>query len=565
MAPEGFDYPGIGAMPEEILDGIPLSPGIAIGEGFMLETISVEAPFYMIAPEAVSMELERFDKACQKAHKQITKLQTKAETLPADAAEDIVMLLDVHLALVTENSRLTKGVKERIKSHRINAEQAVQQEIVHLSKPFDEMEDNYLAGRIKDIEDVARRLIRNLLERKYVALKAVPIGGVVISEEITPADTAFMNPDKIGGFVTMVGGRQSHTAILARSLRLPAVAGIPHMPRHLYDDSFVVIDGTEGRVILNPTHETLAFYKKKRESDFQYQARLQIRAAEPAITRDGTKIHVEANFSSPDDLERILKSGAEGIGLVRTEFLFIGRDDIPSAQEQYDTLAEIVRAMNGKPLTIRTLDVGGDKISPAIQGRLLQEQNPALGLRGIRLSLAMPDIMIAQCSALLRVAALGNIRILLPMITKVEEIRQFRQIFAETATRLQAEKIAIGPVDGIGIMVETPATAIVPDLFAQEADFLSIGTNDLVQYTLAVDRGNEAVANLFDSGHPAIKKLIEQTVSAGRARGIPVTVCGEIAGDPNYTDFLLRAGVRALSMPASAVPLIKERVRSITL
>lgn len=550
--------------PEEILDGIALSPGISIGEGFMLESVAVEAPFYSIKAELVDAEIERFDKARAKSNKQITKLQTKAETLPAEAAEDIVMLLDVHLALVGE-SRLTRGVYERIRTQNINAEQAVMQEIIQLSKPFDAMEDSYLAGRVKDLEDVGRRLVRNLLERKYVALKSVPIGGIVMSEEITPADTAFMNPDKIGGFVTMIGGRQSHTAIMARSLMLPAVAGIPNMPHHLHEESIVIVDGTEGRIIINPTRETMAFYKQKRDTDKLYQQRLQSRAMEPAITQDGTTIQVEANFSSPDDLERILTSGAEGIGLIRTEFMFIGRDDLPSIQEQYDTLAQIVLAMNGKPLTIRTLDVGGDKISPAIQGRIIQEQNPALGLRGVRLTMAMPDLMVAQCTAILRVAALGSVKILLPMVTRVEEVRQFRQILAETATRLRAEKVTIGPVDGIGIMVETPAVAIVPDMFAQEADFLSIGTNDLVQYTLAVDRGNELVAQLYDSGHAAIKKLIEQTVNAGRKRGIPVTVCGELAGDPNFTDFLLRAGVRSLSMSAGHVPLVKERIRNISL
>ena len=407
--------------------------------------------------------------------------------------------------------------------------------------------------------------MRNLLERKYVALKAVPIGGIVLSEEITPADTAFMNPDRIGGFVTMIGGRQSHTAILARSLMLPAVAALPHMPHHLHEDSFVIVDGTEGRVIINPTRETLAFYKKKREADKQYHKRLYARSKEVAATRDGTAIQVEANFSSPDDLERILNSGAEGIGLVRTEFMFIGRDDVPSVQEQYDTLAQIVLAMGGRPLTIRTLDIGGDKISPALQGRITHEQNPALGLRGIRLTLAMPDLMVAQCTALLRVAALGKVKILLPMVTKVEEVRLFRHILAETATRLQAERVTIGPVDGIGIMVETPAVGIMADVFAQEADFLSIGTNDLVQYTLAVDRGNEAVAHIYDSGHAAIRRLIEQTVGAARHRGIPVTVCGEMAGDPNYTDFLLRTGVRQLSMAAGHIPLIKERIRNISL
>jgi phosphotransferase system enzyme I (PtsI) len=552
------------ALGEEILDGFPLSQGIAIGEGYMLESLSIETPFYPIAFEAITLETERFNRACAKALKQITKLQTKAETLPAEAAEDIIMLLDMHLALVGE-SRLTKGVRERIKTQRINAEAAVQQEIIEMSKPFDVMEDSYIAGRVKDLEDVGRRLIRNLLERKYVALRAVPMGGIILSEEITPADTAFMHPDKIGGFVTMVGGKQSHTAILARSLRLPAVAGIPHMPHSLQEGSTVIIDGTEGRIIINPSRETLNFYKQKRETDQLYQHRLLARAQEPAITKDGTRITIEANFSSPDDMDRILNSGAEGVGLVRTEFMFIGREDVPSEQEQYDTLSAIVLAMKGRPLTIRTLDIGGDKISHAIQGRVLQEQNPALGLRGIRLSLAMPDLMIAQCAALLRIAALGSIRILLPMITNVDEVRQFRQILAETATRLQAEGVSIGPVDGIGIMVETPAVAILADIFAQEADFFSIGTNDLVQYTLAVDRGNEAVAKLFDSGHPAIRKLIELTAEAGVRRGIPVTVCGEIAGDPNFTDFLIRAGIRTLSMPASTIPLIKERVRSVVL
>ncbi len=551
-------------LPEEILDGFALSHGIAIGEGYMLESLSLETPYYPIAFEAISLEIERFNSACIKAQKQISKLQTKAKNLPAEAADDIVMLLDLHLALVKE-SRLTKGVRERIKNTRINAEAAVQQEIAELGKPFDEMEDSYIAGRVKDLEDVGRRLIRNLLERKYVALKSVPQGGIILSEEITPADTAFMHPDKIGGFVTMVGGKQSHTAILARSLRLPAVAGIPHMPHHLQEGSIIIIDGTEGRIIVNPTEETLANYRQKREADHAYRQRLLARAQEPAITKDGTRISIEANFSSPDDMERIMNSGAEGIGLVRTEFMFIGREDIPSAQEQYDTLSAIVLAMNGKPLTIRTLDVGGDKISHAIQGRVLQEQNPALGLRGIRLTLAMPDLLIAQCTALLRVAALGSMRILLPMVTNVDEVRQFRRILAETATRLQAEKVTIGPVDGIGVMVETPAVAILADLFAQEADFFSIGTNDLVQYTLAVDRGNEAVAKLFDSGHPAIRKLIEGTAEAGRRRGIPVTVCGEIAGDPNFTDFLIRSGVRALSMPASTIPLIKERVRNLVI
>jgi phosphotransferase system enzyme I (PtsI) len=272
-----------------------------------------------------------------------------------------------------------------------------------------------------------------------------------------------------------------------------------------------------------------------------------------------------ANFSSPDDLERILVSGAEGIGLVRTEYMFLNRQDLPSAQEQYDHLATIVQAMNGQTVTIRTMDIGADKTSPAFQHLIAPEANPALGLRGLRLSLAAIELLQAQCVALWRVAALGPIRVLLPMISTVEQIRQFRQIFFDVGENLRRQNVKVGTVQAIGIMVETPAVALVPELFAKESDFFAIGTNDLVQYILAADRGNEAVAEYYQPGHPAIIRAFENIGKAARAAKIPVSICGELAGDPNFTEFLLQQGIRQLSMPAGNIPLIKERIRNILL
>jgi phosphotransferase system enzyme I (PtsI) len=552
------------AYAEEILDGIGLCSGIAIGQGFLLERATLDVPHFNITGADIDDEIMRLDAARHKAYNQIAKLQTKAETLPAKAAEDIILILEVHLNLVGE-SRLTEGIKTRIRDNLINAEWAVEQEIDALSKSFEEMEDAYLAGRSKDLYDVKQRLIHNLLERKFIALKAVPSGGIVLSEDITPADTAFMHPDRIGGFISLAGGRQSHTAIMARSLRLPAVAGIPHLPHHLHPDSIVIVDGIEGRVIVNPTPDVLAFYQQKQESDRLYQQKLLAKAHLPAVTKDDVKIEVMANFSSPDDLERILVSGAEGIGLVRTEFMFLNRNDLPSAQEQYDHLATIVQAMQGQMVTIRTMDIGADKTSPAFQHIIAPEANPALGLRGLRLSLAAIELLQAQCVALWRVAAVGPVRVLLPMVSNVEQIRQFRQIFFDVGENLRSQNVKIGTIDAIGIMVETPAVAIVPELFAKESDFFAIGTNDLVQYILAADRGNETVADCYQPSHPAIIRAFENIGQAARAARIPVSICGELAGDPNFTEFLLQQGIRQLSMPAGNIPLIKERIRNLSL
>lgn len=550
---------------QEKLEGISLSPGIAIGSGYVLETTSPDAPHIKIKKSAITKETDRFEKASHLAYHQISKLQKKAEALPPQAADEIILLLDAHLNMVN-NSRLIRDVKKRIETEKINAEWALEKEIALYSKTFSEMEDQYLARRGRDIRDVGRRLMRNLMGHKFVALKSVPQGGVVLCEEITSADTAFMDPTKIGGFVSLVGARQSHAAIMARSLGLPAVAGLPHMPHHLHDNSTVIIDGDRGMVIINPTKRTLNQYKKKQQAGIIRNEAILQQASLPAQTRDGSVIDVQANLSRPEDIDMIIGSGASGIGLFRSEFMFMNREDIPSEQEQYDHLCDVIRAMKGQSVTIRTMDIGGDKLSPAFFDKTGTEANPALGLRGVRLSLAMQHILEDQFSAILRAAVIGPVKILIPMITDVSQIIECKKILSATVKKLQKKKITLPEtIPPIGIMIETPAAALMADDLATECDFFSIGTNDLVQYTLATDRTNEQVEQWYQSDHPAVLKLMEKTVQAAKIHTIPICLCGEMAGDSLYTEKILKLGIHSLSINASNIPVIKDIIRNISL
>lgn len=547
------------------LRGLGVSPGIAIGPAHVVESGAVRVPEYRLAPDQLEAEAARFAEACSKARRQIRKLKSKALVLPGSASEEIGFLLDAHLAMVT-NSRLTRGVERRIQEEHVNAEAAVQAEIATIAQTFAGMEDSYLAGRIADVREVGRRLIRNLMRHEYKAFSLLPPGTVILAEELTPADTALLDPRRVAGFATVLGGAEGHTAIMARSLGLPAVLGVAGLLTGLKNGITVIVDGVQGRVIIDPAPEVLEEYRHRRAEREREREQLKSLRKLPAVTRDGTAVTLQANLELPRDLDHALENGAQGIGLLRTEFLFMNRDHLPDEDEQYDVLRAIVEGMGGRTVTARTMDVGGEKLAGWMAGRYGEPANPALSLRAVRLGLREPKLLETQLAAMLRAGAHGPLRILLPMICSVSEVQRVREMMGQVARRLRRRGVAIAdPLPPVGVMVEVPGAALSADALAYAADFFAIGTNDLTQYTLAIDRGDEAVASLYDPLHPAVLRLIQFTIEAALRSRIPVSVCGEIAGDPRYTALLLGLGVRDLSMAPPSIPVVKRRIRTVDL
>jgi phosphoenolpyruvate-protein phosphotransferase (PTS system enzyme I) len=560
---DGFGGPATG--PNRCLRGLGVSPGVAIGPAHVVESGSVTIPEYTLTPDAVDGEVARFNEAATKARRQIKKLKSKALVLPDSASEEIGFLLDAHLSMVT-NSRLTRGVERRIKQEHINAEAAIQAEIANIAQTFAEMDDAYLAARIGDIREVGRRLTRNLLKHEYRAFSTLPPDSIILAEELTPADTALLDPKAVGGFATVLGGAEGHTAILARSLGLPAVLGATGLLAGVRNGVTVIVDGVQGRVVIDPSPEVLDEYRNRRAAREREREQLKSLRKLPAVTRDGMAITLMANLEMPRDLEHALENGAQGVGLLRTEFLFMNREDLPDEEEQYAVLRAMVEGMGGRTVTARTMDVGGEKLAGWMSGRYGEPANPALGLRAIRLSLREPKLLETQLAAMLRAGAHGPLRILLPMISSVSEVQRVRDIMGQVARRLRRRGVAIAdPLPPVGVMIEVPGAALAADALAFAADFFSIGTNDLTQYTLAIDRADEQVATLYDPLHPAVLRLIQFTIEAALRSRIPVSVCGEIAGDPRYTALLLGLGVRELSMSPPSVPAVKKRIRGLDL
>ncbi|HZT51294.1 MAG TPA: phosphoenolpyruvate--protein phosphotransferase [Stellaceae bacterium] len=545
-----------------MLHGLGISPGIAIGPAFVSEDSNIAVPDYRIEAGAVAAELERFRAAVGLSLKQIRKLKSKAAGLPAAASEEMGYLLDAHLAMLA-NSRLVRGVERRIAEERVNAERAVQNEIGDIGESFAAMGDAYLAARIEDIRVVGARLLRNLTKTPYTAFQALPEGTIILAEELTPADTALLDPRRIAGFATVLGGAEGHTAIMARALNLPAVVGIANLLSGVEADDMVVIDGTTGTVIINPEPATIERYVEERGELEREHRRLARLRRLPSVTRDGVEIVLEANLELPRELDQALAAGAQGLGLVRTEFLYMNRDDLPDEDEQYKAYLGLVRGMEGKPVTIRTLDIGGDKLAAPLTTVMQSEgSNPALGLRAIRLSLKERRLLDVQLAAMLRAAAHGPVRILLPMISSVDEIHRVRDALAQTARRLRRRGARVpDPLPPLGVMIEIPGAALAADALAGAADFFAIGTNDLIQYTLAIDRGDEQVAYLYNPLHPAVLRLIQFAVEAALRARKPVSLCGEMAGDPRFTALLLGLGLRSLSMAPANIARVKERVR----
>lgn len=552
-----------GQPPERRLSGVGVSPGIAIGPAYLVEGGDLPVHESHIPESEIEAERARFAEAVDASLKQLRKLKSKAAGLPESAAEEIGYLLDAHHAMLS-NSRLVRGAGERIARQRINAERAVELEIDEIGKSFAAMRDPYLAARAEDLRVVGARLIRNLIKKPYVAYSGVPEGAVVLADELTPADTALMDPQRIAGFAAQFGGADSHTAIVARALGLPAVLAVPDLVKHARSEATVVVDGGEGAVIIDPSRETVADYELRRDAltrERRYLARLR---RLPAVTRDAVEITLEANLELPIELEQAAANGAMGLGLVRSEFLYMNRDDLPGEDEQYAIFSALVRGMAGKPVTVRTFDLGGDKLARALSGHYPEADNPALGLRAIRLSLQDRRLLDPQLAAMLRAAAEGPLRIMLPMITHSGEIRRVREAMEQVARRLRRRGAAVPkPLPPLGAMIEVPGAALAADSLAAEADFFAIGTNDLIQYTLAIDRTNEQVAHLYNPLHPAVLRLIQFTIEAASRRNMPISVCGEMAGEPRFTALLLGLGLRNLSMAPRSIPRVKQRVRGL--
>lgn len=546
-----------------LLRGMGVSAGIAIGPAHVVDMGTQQVPDYTLAADAVEGELNRFRAATEKAQRQLRKLKTKAGALPEAVAEDAGFLLDAHLAMVS-GSRLIRGVEQRIRDGRRNAEAAVQAELTLISQSFAAMEDAYLASRAADVREVGQRLIRNLMQREYKAFSNVPPGCIILAEDLTPADTALLDPTRIAGFATVLGGAEGHTAIMARSLGLPAVLGALGLLQGVRNGEMVVVDGIRGQVCVNPGLDELDEYHRRRDAWISERVQLKALRRLPAVSRDGTAVSLHANLELPREVAGALDAGAAGIGLLRTEFLFMNRDTLPDEDEQTQVLRDLVEKMDGKTVTARTLDIGGEKISSCLSSHFAEPANPALGLRAIRLSLKEPKLLETQLAAMLRAGAYGPLRILLPMISSVEEVRRVREVMARVARRLRRRGVKIAnPLPKLGIMIEIPGAALSADGLAPLCDFFAIGTNDLIQYTLAIDRGDEQVAHLYNPLHPSVLRLIQFTAEAALRARIPVSVCGEMAGDPRYTALLLGLGVRELSMAPVHLPVVKRRIRAL--
>ncbi len=548
---------------EQRLPGLAVSPGIAIGPAHIVESGDLPVAENHVPQSELEAERQRFAEAVAVSLKQLRKVKTKAAGLPSSAAEEVGYLLDAHLAMLS-NSRLVRGVDERIARTRINAERAVQIEIDEIAESFAAMRDPYLAARIEDIRVVGTRLIRNLIKKPYVTYSAVPEGAVILAEELTPADTALIDPERVAGFAAVSGGAESHTAIVARALGLPAVLAVPGLLDRARAGVTAVIDGIDGCVIIDPSAETIRDYEGRRDAVARERRGLARLRRLPAITRDGVEITLEGNLELPIELQQALANGAMGLGLVRSEFLYMNRDDLPSEDEQYAVFSALVRGMDGKPVTVRTFDLGGEKIARSLSGHNVEPANPALGLRAIRLSLQDRRLLDPQLAAMLRAASDGPLRILLPMISTASEIRRVREAVDQVARRLRRRGVRLPKtLPPLGAMIEVPGAALAADALAAEADFFAIGTNDLIQYTLAIDRSDEQVAHLYNPLHPAVLRLIQFAVEAALRRGMPISICGEMAGEPRFAALLLGLGLRNLSMAPRNIPRVKQRIRSL--
>lgn len=545
---------------ERVFQGIGVSPGVARGTILLYRIAEESVPEYDISAEQVAQEINRFEQALVTTRQQLHQLQERIAAGVGSAAPSSI--LDVHLS-ITEDPALLEPVMSRLSSDKKNVEHIFHSVAAKYIKTLSELQDEYLRERAVDVQDVTHRILRNLLGRQHPMLGELPPGTIVVAYDLSPSDTSSLDRRNVVGFATDVGSHTSHTAIVARSMNLPAVVGLRDVSAHIQDGAPAILDGYSGTLVVNPSEQTLYIYGQIEVKRHTVEERLAGLREAPAETLDGHRIHLAGNIELPEDVPALAAVGAEGVGLFRTEFLYLNRHDYPTEEEQYEKYLQVARDMKPHPVVIRTLDIGGDKFrsedtSPA-------EVNPFLGFRAIRFCLANVDIFTAQLRAILRASAEGNVLMMYPMISGVGEVIRANEILEQVKSELRHEGKPFDENLKVGAMIEIPSAALTAEMIAQKVDFFSIGSNDLIQYTMAVDRVNERVASLYEPAHPAILRLLRNVVESGHNNGIWVGVCGEIAGDPLYAPLLVGMGVDELSVAASSLPRVKEVIRRIKL
>ncbi len=542
---------------EFVLTGIGASPGICIGKAYLVDKEGVEVvQKYAIEPKDLHTEINRFKTAV----KAVTdELHAIIENTP-EAFREHAYILETHLVLLKDKMLYGKTI-ETIKRDRVNAEWALKDVVSNIKTVFQNISDPYIKERSEDIGQVSGRIMLRLIGVETVDISEINKRVILVAHDLTPAETSQIQVGRIMGFITDRGGKASHTGIIARSLEIPAVMGLRHVTRKVKNDDLIIVDGNAGIIIIDPSEKTLIEYEERKTRYEAYQAAMTRASHLPAVTADGVQLVAMGNIELPEEIVSVLDHGGDGIGLYRTEFQYLNRSDFPSEDELFDKYRDVVEVTAPKPVTIRTLDINGDKALDFGNGN--HEENPALGLRAIRYCLKRPDVFEMQIRAILRAAAFGNVRIMFPMISSCDEIMAAKRIMAKAAASLESEGTAFKKEIDIGILIEVPSAVIMADVMADMVDFFSIGTNDLIQYALAIDRSNRDVAHLYHPLHPAIIRMLKQIADVAKNKGIRVAMCGEMAGDPFHVPILLGMGINELSMNPQAIPAVKSMIRSL--
>ena len=543
------------------LHGLPVSGGIAIGQAHLISQATLEVSHLLIPPRLVDKEIVRFETALESVRAEFATLKTTT----AHALTDIRAFVDLHLMILSD-PELSEVPKQIIRDRRCNAEWAIVQQMEFLVEQFEKIDDTYLRERSYDVRQVVERVVRELAGHHDHAGSRFGRGVkgenlIVVAHDLSPADVMAFKDQNFSSFITDVGGATSHTAILSRGMGIPAVLGLHNARQLIRDKETLIVDGTRGVVIVNPDRRILEEYQIKKSQFEIERAKLKLLKTARATTLDKVNIDLLANIEGPEEVTIALESGAEGVGLFRTEFIFLGRGDMPGEEEQFEAYRKVVKGMEGRPVTIRTFDLGNDKNLHTELSVERKRENPALGLRSIRLSLAEPKSFLAQLRAILRASKYGKVKILIPMLSHALQIDQTLAMLEQAKSSLRGEKVAFDESIEIGGMIEVPAAALAIGPFLRRLDFLSIGTNDLIQYTLAIDRSDEQVASLYEPLHPAVLMLLAHIIGSSERAGVPVSMCGELAGDPHMTRLLLGMGLRQFSMFPAQIPEVKQKIK----